>query len=87
MSKLEQRLTRQLASKHVKNAKSVARSLLIKRGHEDAQGNLTASGAKRQALGAAGRAKDRQAKASGHKASEYNYNPRTNRATLKRKSK
>ena len=43
---------------------------------------LTKKGKKRQSMGAAGRAKDRAAKSSGHKASEYNYNPRTNRATL-----
>ena len=45
---------------------------------------LTAKGKKRSKMGAAGRAKDRAAKASGHKASEYKYNPRTNRARLKK---
>jgi hypothetical protein len=34
-------------------------------------------------MGAAGRAKDRAAKKSGRKASEYKYNPRNNQATLR----
>lgn len=46
-------------------------------------GKLTAKGKARQALGAAGRAKDRAAKESGRKASAYKYNAKTNRATLK----
>ena len=48
---------------------------------------LTAYGKKRQAMGAAGRAKDRAAKASGRKASDYKYNSKTNRATLKKGKK
>ena len=44
---------------------------------------LTAKGEKRQEMGAAGRAKDRAAKRSGRKPSEYKYNPKTNGATLK----
>jgi len=44
---------------------------------------LTAKGAKRQAMGAEGRAKDRAAKASGGKPSDYNYNSKTNRARKK----
>jgi hypothetical protein len=47
---------------------------------------LTAKGARRQAMGAAGRAKDRAAKVSGGSPSDYAYNPRTNRA-LKYKKK
>jgi hypothetical protein len=77
------RLTRQLASKHVKNSSSVARALLIKRKDLDKEGKLTAKGKKRQALGKAGRAKDRAARYSGHKTSDFKYNPHTNRATLK----
>ena len=46
---------------------------------------MTEKGKKRSEMGAAGRAKDRAAKASCHKTSEYAYNPRTNRATLKEK--
>lgn len=56
---------------------------VLKKGTDE----LTAKGKKRQALGAAGRAKSRAAKASGRKPSEYSYNPRTNRATLKSKRK
>lgn len=82
-TKLETRLTRQLAAKGVKGAANMAEGLLKKRGHMDAGGNLTAEGKKRQALGNAGRAKDRAAKASGHRASEYSYNAKTNRAKLK----
>lgn len=82
LPKLLQRLTRQLASKGVKGAKGMAAALLQKRGQMSG-GKLTAKGKKRQALGAAGRAKDRAAKASGRKTSEYNYSSKTNRATLK----
>lgn len=42
---------------------------------------LTAKGAKRQAMGAAGRAKDRAAKASGGSPSDYSYSSKTNTAT------
>jgi len=83
MSKLESRLTRQLSARGVSGAKQMARALLVKRGDEDAAGSLTAKGEKRQDLGAAGRAKDRAAKASGHSAEDFNYNAKTNRATLK----
>lgn len=83
MSKLLARLKRQLASQGIKNAESVAASILVKRGQMTSDGKLTAEGKKRQALGAAGRAKDRAAKASGRKTSEFKYNKKTNRATLK----
>ena len=76
------RLTRQLASKGNKNAKEMAAALLTKQGSLK-NGKLTAKGKKRQALGKAGRAKDRAAKYSGNKASDYKYNPKTNRATKK----
>ena len=74
---LVNRLTSQVGSK------KMAIAILKKRGHVDAKGKLTAAGRKRQSLGAAGRAKDRAAKTSGGKASQYKYNPRTNRATKK----
>lgn len=51
----------------------------IKKGSHE----LTKKGKKRQKMGAAGRAKDRAAKKSGRKASEYKYNPRNNQATLR----
>jgi hypothetical protein len=77
------RLTRQLASRGVKSAAGVAKSLLKKRGQMTSDGKLTAKGKKRQALGNAGRAKDRSAKYSGGKAKDYKYNAKTNRATKK----
>lgn len=84
MPQLLSRLTRQLASRGVKSAKSMAASLLRKRGQLGGDGKLTAKGKQRQALGAAGRAKDRAAKASGKSSSSYKYNPKTNRATIKK---
>lgn len=84
-SKLQTRLTRQLAANGIKGAASMADTLLKKRGQLSASGTLTASGKARQALGADGRAKDRVAKASGHKASEFKYSAKTNRATLKKR--
>lgn len=82
MSKLQERLTRQLAARGVKGAKNVADGLLEKRGQLK-DGKLTAEGRARQALGNDGRAKDRAAKASGGKPSDYKYNSKTNRATKK----
>lgn len=77
MSKLQTRLTRQLASGGVKNAKGMAIALLTKRGQMSG-GKLTAEGEKRQAMGNAGRAKDRAVKRSGGKTSDYTYNAKTN---------
>lgn len=83
MSKLQTRLTRQLASRGVKGAKGMADALLEKRGQLK-DGKLTPEGKKRQAMGNDGRAKDRAAKANGGKPSDYKYNPKTNRATKKK---
>jgi hypothetical protein len=77
------RLTRQLASKGIKNATDMAHGLLRKYGEVDAKGKLTEKGKQRQRLGKAGRAKDRAAKYSGNKPSDYKYNVRTNRAIKK----
>ena len=86
---LEKRLTRQLASSGTKKAKSMAIAILKKRGDLNKKGKLTAKGRKKQALGAGGRAKARAAKYSKgkHKASDYKYNSKTNRATLKKTKK
>lgn len=84
MPKLLSRLTRQLASRGVKGAKGMAAALLKKRGQMSDDGKLTSKGKKRQAMGNDGRAKDRAAKSSGHKSGDYNYNKKTNRATLKK---
>jgi len=84
MANLKDRLKRQLASRGIKGAEGMAIALMTKRG-QIKDGKLTDEGKKRQALGDSGRAKDRAAKKSGKKASEFNYNKKTNRATLKRK--
>ena len=78
------RLTLQLSAKGVPNAKQTAISKLTQYGALKG-GKLTEKGRVRQSLGAAGRAKDRASKASGRPATDYTYNARTNRATLKRK--
>jgi len=52
---------------------------ILKKGSDE----LTAYGKRRQAMGAAGRAKSRAAKESGKPASSYSYNAKSNRATLK----
>ena len=73
---LLKRLTEQ-----VKGNEEMARGLLIKRGHMNPDGTLTAEGIKRNAMTAEERAKDRAAKASGGLIQDYTYNPQTNRAT------
>jgi len=88
MPAIYDRLVRQLRAKGVKNPHAVATAQLqkakvLKKGTRE----LTSKGKKRQAMGAAGRAKDRAAKASGRKASNYKYSPKTNRATLKKRGK
>lgn len=81
---LKQRLTRQLASKGVDNAKDTAFGILRKRGDIDATGKLTAHGKERQALGAGGRAKDRAVRASGGDSGDYTYDAKTNTARKKK---
>ena len=68
-------------------SREAAITILQKRGHVDAQGNLTAAGKKRDAMTASERAKDRASRSSGNPKEAYNYSPKTNRATLKRKRK
>ena len=82
--KLPDRLTRQLAASGVKNAKETAYAILTKRGHMK-DGQLTKEGKAREALGAAGRAKDRESRRSGRDPSDYKYDAKTNSATLKGK--
>ena len=83
-SKLETRLTRQIAARGEDDASKIAHGLLVKRGHIKPDGELTAAGKKRQDLGNDGRAKDRQAKYTGKKASDFKYDAKTNAATLKK---
>ena len=75
------RLTEQIGGDREK-----ALSILRDRGHvEQHSERLTAEGLHREALGPAGRAIDRASKSSGRLARDYAYDPRTNRATLKKK--
>ena len=82
MPAIAERLKRQLQAKGEKNAESKAYAFLNKAGvlHGD---KLTSKGAKRQAMGAAGRAKDRAAKASGGSTRDYAYDAKTNQARKK----
>lgn len=80
MPKIVERLKSQLAKKGVKDPEGMAYALQNKAGN--VKGNkLTAQGAKRQAMGAEGRAKDRAAKDYGGSPSSYDYSKQTNRAT------
>lgn len=83
MESLLKRLTNQLRSKGVSNSSGVAKGLLEKRGQMK-NGKLTQEGKTRQAMGRAGRANDRAAKQGTGKASDYKYNPSTNRSTRKK---
>lgn len=81
------RLTSQLAARGVNNAESVAREQLTKNGIlRPGTDQLTFYGSTRNAMTPGERAKDRAAKYTGHKRSpaDYNYDPKTNRATLKK---
>jgi hypothetical protein len=64
-------------------SKSFAIALLKKRGDLTPSGELTAKGMQRNKMTAEERAIDRASKESGRSASEYTYDPTTNRATLK----
>jgi hypothetical protein len=80
------RLQQQLRAKGMSPgmATAVATKTLQKSGSlKPGTTSATARGDKRSAMGAAGRAKDRAAKASGHKASDFGYSSKTNRATLR----
>lgn len=65
--------------------RDMAKEILIERGHMRRDGTLTPEGARRNNMTAAERAIDRQCKVSGKPAKRYTYNPKTNKATLKRK--
>ena len=83
--KIYERLVQQLKDKGgVENPHAVATSQLQESGNlKEGTRELTKKGKKRQAMGASGRAKDRAAKDSGRKKSDYKYSSKTNRATLK----
>jgi hypothetical protein len=66
--------------------REMAISILRDRGHmEKNSERLTAEGLHREMLGPAGRAIDRATKSSGRLSRDYEYDPRTNRATLKKR--
>ena len=84
--KILERLINQLKDKGfgVGEATAIATDQQQKAGNiKKGSHQLTKKGKKRQNMGAAGRAKDRAAKRSGRKPSEYKYNPRNNQATLR----
>lgn len=84
---LIERLTEQLKDTGTPEteARGVALSILRDRGHvEPNSETLTAEGARRDEMGAAGRAIDRAAKASGRPGSHFGYDMKTNRAVRKR---
>jgi hypothetical protein len=86
MPKILERLVGQLEAqgKDKKSAFAIATSELQKAGDlKPGSQELTPKGAQRQAMGAAGRAKDRAAKRLGRSPEEFNYSKKTNRATLK----
>lgn len=88
MSSLHKRLTEQLmAQKGLSRdrAEQFARNLLIRQGSMDRTGKLTDHGKHREALGADGRAIERDSRGTKHKAEAYTYNPLTNHANLRRK--
>lgn len=87
MPKILDRLVKQLKAKGMptSNAYAVATSTLQRAGDlKKGSTEPTPKGIKRGEMGAAGRAKDRASKTSGHKASEFTYSKKTNRATLKK---
>lgn len=68
------RLTRQLSKDDVEAPREEALRILRERGHvHKTSERLTKEGARREAMGPAGRAIDRAAKASGRPASDYRY--------------
>ena len=64
-------------------SKSFAIALLKKRGDLTPSGELTTKGAQRNKMTAEERAIDRASTKSGKPASDYTYDPTTNRATLR----
>lgn len=76
-NQLLERLTAQVGNE------GLARGILIDRGHMTASGQLTAEGQRRNAMTAEERALDRSAQRTGRSTSDFVYDPKTNRATLR----
>jgi hypothetical protein len=68
-------------------SREAAITILQKRGHVDKNGKLTAAGRARDAMTAEERAKDRAAKRSKRRTSDFKYNPSTNLATLRQSTR
>jgi hypothetical protein len=86
MPAILERLVSQLRAKgkNKQSAFAIATSVLQKHGElKKGTQTATAKGKRRGAMTPAARAKDRAAKRSKHKTSEYKYNAKTNLATLK----
>jgi hypothetical protein len=82
-----ERLVSQLTAKgkSKSSAYAIATSVLQKHGElKKGTQKATAKGKRRGAMTPAARAKDRAAKRSKHKTSDYNYNPKSNLATLRK---
>lgn len=81
------RLVSQLRAKghSLTDAHKIAIAALQRSGNIDSKGKVTDKGIERGKMTPAERAKDRASKDSGRPTSDYKYNPKTNRATLKNK--
>lgn len=84
MPKILTRLVGQLKAKGVANPYAVATSSLQKAGDlKKGSTKATPKGEKRGNMTPGERSNDRQAKYSGHKASDFKYNKKNNRSVLK----
>lgn len=77
------RLVRQLSGRGIRDARDLAVGRLREYGILDDKGELTAYGIKRNSMTPAQRAQDRASRRGTHPASDYHYDPATNRATLR----
>lgn len=87
MPKILERLVSQLKAKghDEKSAYAIATKALQKSGNlKKGSQKATAKGKRRGNMSPGERAKDRESKRTGHSKSEYKYNSKTNRATLKK---
>jgi hypothetical protein len=84
MGKLLDRLTSQLKEQGYKDPKGSAIAFLRKQGSMKQDSlDLTEKGKQRESMSASERAIDRASRISGRDPEDYEYNPKTNKATLK----
>jgi hypothetical protein len=83
---IETRLIEQLKAKGFADgpARGLARKKMVEAGNVTKDGQLTDKGKERSAMGAAGRAKDRQARYTGRDAEDFTYNHLKNTARVKK---